>query len=94
MQTDEPAVLTWMLAIAPLMKVRLSAPGHHWWRELVTETWRCADHAWWLEREAFAGGSKNVSEMNEFHEIKPRPKLRDVMVELGGGGWDPGQVFG
>lgn len=50
MFTDEPEVLTWMIALAPRPR-RPEPTGRHWWRELVTDAWRAADHAWWLHRE-------------------------------------------
>jgi hypothetical protein len=85
--TDEPAVLTWMIALAPRPGYRVSPPGRHWWRELVTDLWRNADHTWWLAREAFAVG--NRTEMAEFQELHPRPMLRDFMVGLSQGSVDP-----
>lgn len=85
MQTDEPAVVTWMLALAPRPQVRVSSPGHHWWREMVTEAWRCADQAWQLHREAVAIGYP--TEMREFEAQHPRPRLGDFMVHLSTGSW-------
>jgi hypothetical protein len=89
MLTDEPEVLTWMIALAP--QPTREPVGRHWWRELVTEAWRCADHAWWLEREAVAVGY--ATEMAEFALQHPRPKLSDFMVHLSSGRWAPEGVL-
>jgi hypothetical protein len=91
MQTDEPAVLDWMLALAPRPQMRVSAPGHHWWRELVTDAWFMANHAWELEREAFANG--HATEEREFEDLRPRPKLGDFMSHLSTGAWSAPEVF-
>lgn len=81
MQTDEPDVLAWMACFAGRRPdTRISAPGHHWWREWITDEWRAADHAWWLQREAEALGYE--TEMREFEADNPRPKLGDFMVHL------------
>lgn len=83
--TDEPAVLTWMIALAP---VRRAEPvGRHWWRELVTEAWSSATHAWWLEREAEAIGY--ATEQADFEALNPRPRLRDFMEHLATGALAP-----
>lgn len=89
MLTTDPAVLTWMIALSP----RPAPPpiGGHWWREMVTEAWRSADQAWWLEREAVAVGY--ATEMAEFAQVKPRPKLRDFMVHLSSGHYSPEGVL-
>lgn len=86
-KTDEPAVLTWMIALAPRPA---GEPRRHWWRELVTDAWRSADHAWWLEREAVAVGYQ--TEMREFAEDNPRPRLRDFMTHLSSGRLAPESV--
>lgn len=52
----------------------------HWWRELVVDTWWCADQAWWLDREAVAIGYE--TEMKEYAEMNPRPTLKATMVAL------------
>lgn len=83
--TDDPAVLIWMLALAP--RGRAAPTGRHWWRELVTDAWRCADHAWWLQREAIALGYE--TEMAEYAAEHPRPRLADFMVHLSHGTWSP-----
>lgn len=86
--TDEPAVLAWMIALAPRPAAE---PRRHWWRELVTEAWHAADHAWWLERESVALGYP--TEMREFESYHPRPKLRDFMTHLSSGRWSPEGVL-
>ena len=96
MQTDEPAVLTWMMALAPRPGVRVSAPGHHWWRELVTEVHRSAADARAALRESSkpayqAAGAANSDAAyyqlsdEEFDELHPPPRLKDAMVHLSQG---------
>mgnify|MGYP006344423799 CR=1 FL=1 len=96
MQTDEPAVLMWMLALAPRPGYRVSAPGHHWWRELVTEVHSHAVAARDALREGSssahnaAGASHSSAGMyqlsdEEFNELHPMPRLRDAMVYLSQG---------
>lgn len=54
--------------------------GHNPWRELVTDHWRAADHAWWLacENETYA----YTTEVTEYRETNPRPNLGDFMRQL------------
>lgn len=85
MQTDEPAVLTWMLALAPRPQLRVSSPGHHWWREMVTDAWQNATDAWLAHREAVSLGY--ATEQVEFEREHPRPRLGDFMVHLSRGSW-------
>lgn len=59
--------------------------GRNWWREHIVDMLRCADHAWYLEAEAFSGG--NATELAEFRELKPRPQLKAYLVQLKG--WRP-----
>lgn len=54
--------------------------GRNPWREYITEAWRCADHAWWLQAEAEAIGY--ATELAEFRAAHPRPQLGAFMVEL------------
>lgn len=54
--------------------------GRNLWREYVTDAWRAADHAWWLDREAVAIGY--ATEMAEYQADHPRPTLRAFMVAL------------
>lgn len=89
--TDEPAVLTWMLALAPRPAMRVSSPGHHWWRELVTEAWRTATLAWEADRERVALGYS--TEMIEYEAAHPRPRLGDFMRHLSTGAWSPEAVL-
>lgn len=51
--------------------------GRNRWREYVTDSWRCADHAWWLEAEATAIGY--ATELEEFRQEHPRPQLGRFM---------------
>lgn len=89
MMTDEPAVLTWMIALAP--RPAPAPTGRHWWRELVTEAWRAAYDAWWLEREEVAIGY--ATEQREFSAVKPAPRLADFMRHLSSGHWSPEGVL-
>lgn len=100
MQTDEPAVLMWMMALAPRAGARVSAPGHHWWRELVTEVHQSAAAARDALREsgkpAFnAAGAANSDAAyyqlsdEEFDLLHPAPRLKDAMVQLSRGSWTP-----
>ncbi len=84
---EDPAVLTWRIALAPRPRYRV---GRHWWREFVTDAWRSADYAWWLERESTAIGYP--TEMREFAEQRPRPRLRDFMVHLSTGAIAPDRL--
>lgn len=84
---EDPAVLTWRIALAPRPRPR---GGRHWWREYVTDVYRAADHAWWLARENAAYGYH--TEMREFAEAHPRPRLRDFMVHLSTGAVAPERI--
>jgi hypothetical protein len=97
-QTDEPAVLMWMMALAPRPAYRVSAPGHHWWRELVTEVHNCAVAARERLRESshpayqVAGAAHSEAACyqlsdEEFDALHPMPRLRDAMVQLSRGSW-------
>jgi len=89
--TDEdPAVTTWRIALAP--RPRFSTGGRHWWREYVTDCYRAADHAWWLAREAVAIGY--ATEMREYAETNPRPRLKDFMTQLSTGRLAPESIGG
>lgn len=83
--TDEPAVLTWMIALSP--RPQPEPTGRHWWREMVTDAWRAADHAWQLQREAVAIGY--ATEEREFAERHPRPTLGGFMSALSSGALAP-----
>lgn len=89
MFTDEPAVLTWMVALAP--QPARPPIGRHWWRELVHEAWLLADHSWQLQREAVASGY--ATEEREYAEVHPRPLLKDFLVHLSTGKWSPEAVL-
>ena len=85
MNTDEPAVLTWMIACAP--RPRFSTDGKHWWRDLVTETYRAARDQWLLDAEAASVGY--ATELAEFRAAHPAPRLSDFMVALSCGAMPP-----
>lgn len=81
----DPAVTTWRIAMAP--RPRFTTNGRHWWRDTVTDAWECATHAWALKAEEVTIGYK--TEMAEYRESNPPPRLKDFMVELSRGGLDP-----
>lgn len=87
--TDEPAVLTWMIALAP-QPCRVPT-GRHWWRELVTDAFRCARDAWEHQEDLVA--MDYPTERREFAEKHPKPRLADFMVHLSTGAWSPEQVL-
>lgn len=87
MVTDEPAVLTWMIALAPRPRYRV---GRHWWRELVTSTWRAAHDQWHADAEAASNGW--ATELAEFRALNPIPKLSDFMAGLSSGRMAPESV--
>lgn len=82
---EDPAVTTWRIALAP--RPRFSTGGRHWWRDLVTDAHSCAMQAWFLQAEANAIGYE--TELREYAEQHPRPRLRDFMVHLSQGGLAP-----
>lgn len=59
--------------------------GRNWWRETIVDTLRCADHAWYLEAEAFSVGHQ--AELDEFRQLKPRPQLKAYLLSMKG--WRP-----
>lgn len=90
----------WMMALAPRPGVRVSAPGHHWWRELVTEVHSHAVAAREALRESGKPAYNTAGAANsdaayyqlsdeEFDLLHPPPKLRDAMVHLSQGAWAP-----
>lgn len=87
--TDEPAVLTWMIALAP--QPRPAPTGRHWWREMVTDAWRSANAAWEAQREAVAIGYD--TEEREFQEAHPRPTLGGFMRALSHGHIAPERIY-
>lgn len=56
--------------------------GRNWWRELNVDSWRHADHAWWLDREATALGY--ATEKREYAEAHPRPTLKGFLISNAG----------
>lgn len=75
-----------MIALAP--RPRYEPVGRHWWREMVVDAWRTANHAWELEAERVALGY--ATELAEYAAEHPRPRLQDFMVHLSCGRLDPG----
>lgn len=84
----DPAVTAWRIALAP--RPRTAARRRHWWRDVVTDAWRCAMHAWELEAERVALGY--ATELAEYAEQHPRPRLKDFMVHLSSGALAPDRV--
>lgn len=84
---EDPAVITWRIALAPRPRYRV---GRHWWREYVVDAWRSADHAWWMARENAACGY--ATEMREYADRHPRPRLRDFMTHLSTGALAPDRL--
>jgi len=85
MLDEDPAVITWRIALAP--RPRFSTGGRHWWRDLVTDAWRAADAAWFLAAEAVAIGYD--TELAEYAQTHPRPRLKDFMTHLSSGAIAP-----
>lgn len=85
---EDPAVTTWRIALAP--RPRFSTGGRHWWRELVTDAFRSATAAWDLQAEAVAIGY--ATELREYAEQHPRPRLKDFMVHLSNGALAPDRL--
>jgi hypothetical protein len=95
---QDPAVVTWMIALAP--RPRVEPSGRHWWREYVTAAYREARESWELHFESEAnrtwrpglveaerhkerrGGRREVTDFIEKH---PPPVLRDFLVGLSAG---------
>lgn len=96
---EDPAVLTWRIALAP--RPRAEPVGRHWWRQLVTETYRAAAAARDSLRESAqdaggqvagtAGSTAGYLQLTEaeFDELVPRVRLGDVMRELSSGAREP-----
>lgn len=78
--TTDPSVNDWAVAVAAWRRNDRRVQRPHWWRELVTDAWRCADEAWQLQREEVAIGYR--TEMAEFQAEIPRPRLGDFMSHL------------
>lgn len=81
--TEDPAVTAWRLALVGSWP---SAPlkGRHWWREYVTDAYRSARHAWWLQLEAAT--SQWPTEVAEYVAANPPPTFGQFLVGLSSGG--------
>lgn len=102
--TDEPAVLAWMIALAGDRRPRPASPGRHWWRELVTNTYRDSRDAWEALRESAQPAPSSVPgvahssvamhqlEDDDFRRAFPPPTFRDVLTGLSGR-WDLEEVL-
>lgn len=91
--TDEPAVLTWAIALARRGVLPDEPPRRHWWRELVTTHWRDAYDAWEATRERCEdrGGAMRMED-DEFRAAYPTPTLKAFMVGLSSGAIEPGRA--
>lgn len=98
MPGEDPAVAVWRIALAP--RPRHSTNGRHWWRELVTSTYRDARDAWEARRESGApawgaAGAANSGVAlyqlsdEEFAQLHPPPRFADFLVGLSSGAHDP-----
>lgn len=101
--TDEPAVLAWMIATAGERRPR--APRRrHWWRELVTDTYRAARDARdardalresgqpapaSIAGAAHSGAAYYQLSDAEFNAAHPPVRFADVLEHMAGGRWDP-----
>lgn len=98
--TNEPAVLAWMCVTAG--RRRPSEPKRrHWWRELVTATYRDARDAREALREsgqpapasiagaAHSGAAYYQLSDAEFAEAHPPVRFGGVLEAMSGGRWDP-----
>lgn len=96
---EDPAVLSWRIALAP--RPRYSTNGRHWWRDLVTETYRAARDARDAMRESCVAASGQVagtahslagySQLSdeEFAQAVPQVTLRHVLEGLSQGSQAP-----
>lgn len=96
---EDPAVLSWRIALAP--RPRFTTHGRHWWRDLVTATYRDARDARDALRESGAAASGRVagtahslaswSQLSdqEFAEAVPPVRFQDVLTGLSGGALEP-----
>lgn len=98
MPGEDPAVLTWRIALSP--RPRHSTNGRHWWRELVTNTYRDARDAWEARRESGAPAWNAAGAANsdvamyqlsdqEYAELYPPPRFGDFLAELASGARAP-----
>lgn len=96
MSGEDPAVLTWRIALAP----RYSTGGRHWWRDLVTSCYRDARDAWEARRHsnlpawgapgaAHSGAACHQLSDDEFADLFPPPMLRDFLIGLSQGAIAP-----
>jgi hypothetical protein len=101
--SQDPAVLTWMIALAP-RPTRPEPTGRHWWRELVMSAYREARDQWEIafdlecsktyrpgiiasERRRERRGGRR--EVTDFIESNPPPVLADFMTALSSGAIAP-----
>ena len=73
-------MLDWQLSVAAYRRNEDRRPRPHWWREYVTDQWRCARLAWELHAESVAIGY--TTELAEFRAEVPPPRLGDFMQHL------------
>lgn len=102
MTTQDPSVLSWMIALAP--RGRPEPIGHHWWRDLVMSAYLEAREQWEIQFEfatnqSYAPGCVarekrrerrgGRREITDFIEDNPPPVLADFMVGLSSGALAP-----
>lgn len=104
---QDPAVVTWMLALAP--RPRVEPTGRHWWREYVTAAYVEAREAWETRfdleanttyrrgiiaeerRRERRGGRREVT---DFLEANPAPVFKDFLTGLSSGRIAPEHLGG
>lgn len=96
---EDPSVLSWRIALAP--RPRFTTNGRHWWRDLVTATYRDARDARDALRQSGAAAHGNTAGAahsmaawcqlsdEEFAQEVPPVLFRDVLTGLSQGRLEP-----
>lgn len=98
---EDPSVITWRIALAP--RPRYNTGGRHWWRDLVTSTYRDARDAWEARREsdqpawnapgaAHSGVACHQLSDEEFADLYPPPLFGDFLAHLSQGQLAPDRL--
>lgn len=99
MPGEDPAVLTWRVALAP--RPRIEPVGRHWWRDLAVSVYRDAKDARDALRQsgqdsggraagtAHSGVCYAQLSDDEFSSLNPPVTFRDVLQGLSGGRIEP-----
>lgn len=77
----------WRICLAP--RPRSAPVGRHWWRELVTQTFRDWSDVYAQQMEAACAGW--ATEEAEYRAAHPPPTLRHVLEGLSQGSMFPNQ---